>query len=263
MGRRIGLGHLETLVENLKRDLAWGAGTKFNGVEVAPNGILTPLLGLNPTWRLNFGGATLAAGSNTADLHLIDKLTPVNVLHRMSLALAGVAAQGTALTGTQAAQIFGETSEAGALIALGSATTGTNVIPATVTVNTLTGNLGATLVLDDSATDLEDDLDQSLILFNDNVFTASQVLTIATHANNEHLRASVEFACTGAGTDVLTRQGQGTDGHQDIILTASAADTTILAGSFIYLQAGAAADELAIKGCIRTTGGTITVTYAA
>ena len=44
MGRRIGLGHLETLVENLKRDLAWGAGTKFNGVEVAPNGILTPLL---------------------------------------------------------------------------------------------------------------------------------------------------------------------------------------------------------------------------
>ena len=24
MGRRVGLGHLETLVENLKRDIAWG-----------------------------------------------------------------------------------------------------------------------------------------------------------------------------------------------------------------------------------------------
>ena len=262
MGRRIGLGHLETLAENLKRDIAWGADTKFNGVEVSPNGIATTLLGLNPTWRLNFGGATLAAGSNTGDTHLIDKLTPVNTLFRLSLALQQVASQGTAVTAAQAGQIFGETSNEGELISLSTATTSTNIIPATLTVNTLTGDLGSTLVLNNSATDLASDLDQSLILFNDNVFTASQVLTIGMHANNEHLRASTEFACTGAGTDVLTRQGQSTDEHQDVILTASGADTTILAGSYIYMQAGADTDELAIKGCIRTTGGTITVTYA-
>ena len=77
------------------------------------------------------------------------------------------------------------------------------------------------------------------------------------------LRASCEFACSGAGTDVMTRQGQSTDEHRDIVLTASGADTTILPGSYIYLQAGADADELAVKGCIRTTGGTIAVTYAA
>ena len=54
-----------------------------------------------------------------------------------------------------------------------------------------------------------------------------------------------------------------TDGHQNIILTASGADTTILAGSYIYLNPGADGDELAIKGCIRTTGGTVAITYAA
>ena len=61
----------------------------------------------------------------------------------------------------------------------------------------------------------------------------------------------------------MEREAQSTDDHRDIILTASGADTTILAGSYIYLQAGANTGELAVKGCIRTTGGTIAVTYAA
>ena len=58
-----------------------------NGLDLTPNQIGTTLLGLNPTWRLNFGGATLAAGSNTTDLHLIDKLTPVNTLFKLALSL--------------------------------------------------------------------------------------------------------------------------------------------------------------------------------
>ena len=261
--KRVGLARIEALLENLKRDINWGsAGMTVNGIDLTPNDIGTTLLGLNPTWRLNFGGATLAAGSNTGDLHLIDVLTPVNTLFKMSLALKQVASQGSAVTALQAGQIFGATSNAGSQIALGSATTATDIIPATLTVTTLTGNLGATLVLDDTSTDLASDLDQVLILFNDNVFTASQVLTIGLHANNEHLAASNEFVVSGAGTDVMTRQGATTDGHQNIVLTASGAATTILAGSFIYLQAGADADGMAIKGCIRTTGGTIAITYA-
>ena len=78
------------------------------------------------------------------------------------------------------------------------------------------------------------------------------------------LRASTEFVCTGTGTDVLTRQGQSTDDHRDIILTETAgAEATILPGSFIYMQAGANTGEMAVKGCIRTTGGYIVTTYAA
>ena len=60
-------------------------GLTVNGIDLTPNDLATTLLGLNPTWRLNFGGATLAAGSNTTDLHLIDKLTPVNTFVSFSI----------------------------------------------------------------------------------------------------------------------------------------------------------------------------------
>tara|TARA_R110000782_G_scaffold7200_3_gene24385 strand:+ start:640 stop:1419 length:780 start_codon:yes stop_codon:yes gene_type:complete len=240
-----------------------GTGFDFYGVDLVPNDISTTMLGLNPTWRLNFGGATLAAGSNTTDLHLIDKLTPVNTLFKLSQALEKVAAQGTVITAAQAGQIFGATSNAGTIKDMtGVTAVTTNLIPATLTPITVTGTTAADLLMNDSATNLNTDLDQSIIVFNSYVIEAGHAVTIAMHADNEHLRASTEFVCSGAGTDVMTRQGQGTDEHRDIILTASGVDTTILPGSYIYLQAGADADELAIKGCIRTTGGTIAVTYA-
>ena len=242
-----------------------GTSNIANGVDLTPNDIATTALGLNPTWRLNFGGATLAAGVNTTDVANIDVLTPVNTLLRLSLALKKVASQGSVVSAAQAGQIFGATSTAGALIPMtGVTAVTTNFIPTTLKVNTISGTTAANLTLNDSATDLASDLDQSMILFNDYVIEASHVVKICTHANNEHLAAACEIVTTGvAGTDQITRPSATTDGHQDIILTASGADTTILAGSFIYLQAGAAADELALKGCLRTSGGTIAVTYAA
>ena len=249
--RRMSLGRLDALAN------------ANSGIDLTPNDIATTLLGLNPTWRLNFGGATLAAGSNTTDLHMLDVLTPVNTLFKMSLALSRVANNST-VTAAQAGQIFGGTGVAGASIALGSAVVTTNAIPATQTVNTLTGTLAASLTLNDSATDLASDNDRSMIVFGKDCKIASEaVFKICNHTNNEHLRASTEFACTGAGTDVLTRQGATTDLHQAVILTeTTGAECTILPGSYIYMQAGADADELAIKGCIRTTGGHIVVTYA-
>ena len=249
--RRMSLGRLDVL------------GNANTGVELTPNDIATTLLGLNPTWRLNFGGATLAAGSSTGDLQNIDVLTPVNTLFRLSLALKKVASQGGVVTAAQAGQIFGATSNAGGSKSLTGATTATDIVPATLTVNTITGTLAATLVLDDTSTNLNTDLDQSLILFGaDCKMAASSVLTFGLHTDNEILAAGNEFIVSGAGTDVMTRASAATNLHQNIVLTASAAETTIIPGSYIYLQAGADADELAVKGCIRTTGGTIAITYA-
>ena len=250
--RRMSLGRLDALHTAIAGDL-----------DLTPNDIATTILGLNPTWIQNFGGATLAAGDHTTDVHMLDVLTPVNTLFNMSLALARFASQGSAVNKEQAARIFGATSSTGALIDLSTAVAATNPIPATLTVNTFTGNLASSLTFNDSATDLASDQDQCLMLFNNNIITASQVLKICTHANNEHKASANEFAVTGAGTNVMDRQGATTDGHQDIIITASGAATTILAGSFIYLNSGADTDELTIKGCIRTTGGTIAITYAA
>ena len=235
-----------------------------NGIDLTPNDIGTTLLGLNPTWIQNFGGATLAAGDHTTDVHMLDVLTPTNTLFNMALALKKVAAQGSVVTAAQATQIFGGTGVVGTLQSMtGVTAVTTNLIPPTQSVKTVSGTTAANLTLNDSATDLASDQDMAMILFNDYIIEASHVLTIGCNAANEHKASSNEFIVSGAGTDVMDRQGATTDGHQDIILTASGADTTVLAGSFIYLNAGADSDELTIKGCFRTSGGTVAVTYAA
>lgn len=234
-----------------------------NGIDLTPNDIGTTLLGLNPTWIQNFGGATLAAGDHTTDVHMLDVLTPTNTLFNMALALKKVAAQGSVVTAAQATQIFGGTGVVGTLQSMtGVTAVTTNLIPPTQSVKTVSGTTAANLTLNDSATDLASDQDMAMILFNDYIIEAGHVLTIGCNANNEHKASANEFIVSGAGTDVMDRQGATTDGHQDIILTASGADTTVLAGSYIYLNAGADTDELTIKGCFRTSGGTVAVTYA-
>ena len=272
MGKRIGLGRTLKLLEGLTAPITLSSPVTFTevssqtlaGIDLVPNDIATTALGLNPTWIQNFGGATLAAGDHTTDTHMIDLLTPTNTLLRMALALKKVASQGTAVTAAQAGQIFGGTGVVGSVTDMtGVTAVTTNLIPATQSVKTVTGTTAANLTLNDSATDLASDQDMAMILFNDYTIEAGHVLKICTHANNEHLAASCEFVVSGAGTDVMDRMAATSDGHQDIILTASGVDTVILAGSYIYLNAGADTDELAIKGCIRTTGGTIAVTYAA
>tara|TARA_B100001094_G_scaffold232580_1_gene227425 strand:- start:2058 stop:2894 length:837 start_codon:yes stop_codon:yes gene_type:complete len=241
-----------------------GNDLTINGINLTPNNIGTTLLGLNPTWIQNFGGATLAAGDHTTDVHMLDVLTPTNTLFNMSLALKKVASQGSAVTAAQAGQIFGGTGVAGSLQSMtGVTAVTTNIIPAAQSVITVSGTTAANLTLNDSATDLESDQDMAMILFNDYIIEANHVLTIGCHANNQHKASANEFIVSGAGTDVMDRQGATSDGHQDIVLTASAADTTILAGSYIYLNPGADTDELTIKGCFRTSGGTIAVTYAS
>ena len=220
-------------------------------------------LGLNPTWNLNFGGSALQAADNGAASSTLDVLTPVNTMFRMSLALARFAKQGTAVTAAQAKQIFGVTSSAGALIPMtGVTAVGTNWVPATLTVNTISGTTAANLTMNDSATDLASAADQSLILFNDYTIEDTHVVTIGMNAANEMDAESSEwFVSDTAGLNNLEREAATTDLHQDIVLTASS-DTKILAGSFIYFHAGNNTDVMTVKCCLRTTGGTIAVTTA-
>tara|TARA_R110002050_G_scaffold6331_1_gene26383 strand:- start:28 stop:858 length:831 start_codon:yes stop_codon:yes gene_type:complete len=259
---------LESIDQNLvsvdNSNTLTGDDLIVNGINLTPNNIGTSLLGLNPTWIQNFGGATLAAGDHTTDVHMLDVLTPTNTLFNMSLALKKVASQGSAVTAAQAGQIFGGTGVLGSVQDMtGITAVTTNLIPAAQSVKTVSGVTAANLTLNDSATDLASDQDMAMILFNDYIIEAGHVLKICTHANNEHKASACEFIVSGAGTDAMDRMGATSDGHQDIILTASGADTTVLAGSYIYLNPGADSDELTIKGCFRTSGGTVAVTYAA
>lgn len=238
-----------------------GAGFEINSVELVPNDIATTLIGLQPIWRDNFGGATLAAASQTGDAQLLDVLTPVNTLLRMSLALKKVASQKTPITAAQAGQIFGATANAGTIQDMTGVTDATtNLIPATLTPITITGTTAADLTLNASATDLAADLDQAILVFDDYTIEDSHALTIVLHTNNGLHAASCEAVTTGDGTDALTRATPASDDDFSIILTATG-DTKILPGSFIYLQAGAASDDMNLKMCLRVSGGTIAPTF--
>lgn len=218
-------------------------------------GVGTTMLGMNPQWNQNFG----KAGATGVVANVDDVLTePITAL-KLAIALEGVAGQTDAVTAAQASAIFGGTGVAGSDFAIAA---GATSVGANQTVVRYTGNVGSTLALTASTTDLASDTHKSLIIFTDNVFTASQVLTLQVHTNNELDASSFEAFVTGAGTGVLEREATTTDGHAKIILTASAATTTVLAGSYIYFEAAADTDSMVVKMMIRTSGGTIAVTTA-
>jgi hypothetical protein len=231
------------------------ASGNLNGISDFHNsGVNTVPLGLNPTWSLNFGKPDQGTIANVDDL-----LTNPNQALKLSMALEQVANQSAVLTAAQTGAIFGGTGVVGTDFAIAA---GATEIAANQSVVRYTGNVGSTLALTASTTDLASDTHKSLIIFTDNVITASQALTLQVHTNNELDASSFEAFVTGAGTNVMEREATTTDGHAKIILTASAAATTIKAGSYIYFEAAADTDSMAVKMCIRTTGGTIAVTTA-
>jgi len=245
--KRLGLARVQALMEGMrKRDTA--AFTDGKGHHSYSE------LGLGLPWIRNFGSATLNTDS--------ESLTTANsTLFRLALVLEPLGKQTGVVSVAQGTKIFGETAVVGTDYVLNTA--GATPIPDDLNITRLTGPLPSTLVWTASTTDITTADMFSLIIFKDNVFTASQVLTMEMHTNNALDAESFEVVCSGAGNDIMTRQAATTDGHHDIILTASAADTTILAGSYLYFYANAATDVMTVKGCFRTTGGTITVTSAA
>lgn len=242
--KRVGVARLQALIELArKRDRA--AFTDGKGHHSYSE------LGLGLPWIRNFGSARTNADC--------ESLTTANsTLFRLALALEPLGKQAGVVSVEQGTKLFGETAVVGTDYVLNTA--GASPIPDDLNITRLTGDLPATLTYTDSTTDITTEDMFSLIIFAGNTFTASQVLTISTHANNELDAESFEVVCTGAGNDIVTRQAATTDAHQNIILTASAADTTILAGSYMYFYANNDTDVMTVKSCLRTTGGTITVT---
>lgn len=128
-------------------------------------------------------------------------------------------------------------------------------------VTIVNGALTTTLTLNDSATAFAAAGQKSLIYFDSFTMATGVVLTIAGDDTDGHDASAGEQFCSGAGTSILTRQAVLVDTQNNLVLTATGA-TTILSGSFIYLEA-TGANTVAIKTCLRTTGGTIAITSAA
>ena len=231
------------------------ASGNLNGISDFHNsGVNTVLLGLNPTWNLNFGKPDQGTIANVDDL-----LTNPNTALKLSMALEQVANQSAVVSAAQSGVIHGGTGVIGTDFAIAAGATN---IAANQSVVRYTGNVASTLALTASTTDLASDTHKSLIIFTDNVIAASAVLTLQVHTNNELDASSFEAFVTGAGTNLIEREASTTDAHAKIILTASGAATTIKAGSYIYFEAAADTDSMAVKIMLRTTGGTIAVTTA-
>jgi hypothetical protein len=243
--RRMGLARIEAIMKAL---------LKKESINDRDFGYLN--LGLSQPWVNNFGAGAEAVDALNDETG--ENSTSNATLFSLALALEHVAKRDEVVSAEEATSIFGTTASAGVDKEF-SDTTG-DKIGTNLQVVRLTGNVTSNTVYADGA-DLADAGHMALMLFKDNVLEDGHTVTIGLNGNNELDKESFEICCTGNGNNILTRQADTTDGNQDIILTATG-DTTILAGSYLYFYAGNATDDMCVKGCIRTTGGTIAVTTA-
>lgn len=264
MGRRIGLGHLETLMENLKRDITWGPETKFNAIQRFDNSITGTLsqLGYATQWNCNFGGPLQGQDQTESTLNL---LTPATVALNLSKVIvqSGMADTDTnedPPTAASASIVLGGTGVAGADVAIGTTASPGQTPTVTQRITRLTGDVSGTVVMSVGA-DMASAEDQTLILFTGNTFSSSGVLKLTLHGDNELDAESSELFVTGEDSDIMSRSTAPTDADQILVLTDSG-DCTILAGSYIYLHSANNTDVMTCKAMIRTSGGTIAVTYA-
>ena len=259
MGRRVSLGRVEALLENLKREIKWGNGTKFNvgGPDLSNDGIPCTQYGLMEQWNTNFGGKLAGQHQAVSTLNL---LTPGTTAFNLSRALEDLGnSNNDAPSAANAATVFGGTGVAGADVAIGTSGAPGQTPTVTQRISRLTGGVSGTVVMTAGA-DMASSGDETLILFTGNTFASSGVLKLTLNANNELDAESSEIWVTADGTNVLTRVTAPTDDDQILILTDTG-DCTILAGSYIYLHAGNNTDVMSCKAVIRTSGGTIAVTY--
>jgi hypothetical protein len=268
-------GHLQAVQVTTTGTGAHSGANTFTGnltadsVLLNQNGLPFVLLGLNPHFPHNFGqlGAaitTIAAGATQTAIGMVgDLLTQPNTMMKMSLALAGVASQSAVVSAAQANQIFATSGGSGVDYAIGTNAVGGVTPLVTKQVSRITGNITSENVVKTVAAELGTGL-SGMILFTGNTITAGNSLKLILNGTNNGYGADYgEIITTGADNGVLTRNAALTTEHEGIILTASGV-TTILAGSFLYfLKKDNDASGMAVKGFLRTSGGTIAVTSSA
>ena len=222
----------------------------------------TSRFGLNPIWAFNFGDTSVAASATEAGAK-DTVLTPVGTLFNLSLALGKAATQVDELTAAESTELLGSSASASTSAAIAAGATSV-IMPDDLNITRVTGNVDSSLTLTASATDYQANESFLMIFSGGNVFAASQFLKLTMHTDAELNAAGCEFVENAtAGLNDMVRSAAATDADAIVILTASAAETTILPGSYIYGVAENNTDEVSLKGCIRTSGGTIAVTYAS
>ena len=132
MGRRVGLARIEALIENLKREIAWGDGTSFKGYKAAVETLTTVGTVAAPTKTLTAAdsGMTLFCDISTVSI-VIQLPTPEAGLHyKVVLSTASDNENGKDLlihTGSSSVDMGGNIMIAGAIVEITSATSAISI----------------------------------------------------------------------------------------------------------------------------------------
>jgi hypothetical protein len=120
----------------------------------------------------------------------------------------------------------------------------------------LTGDCG-TVDFENSAA-VHDSGTKSLIIFDGNTISGSDVITISLKSDDGIDASACQVVVEAADTGELTAVANPSDDDdEDITLTASGG-ATIIKGSYLYIE-GTATATVALKGCIRLSAGALTV----
>ena len=204
------------------------------------------MFGLNPCWAFNFGDPSVAASATEAG-GKGTVLTPIGTLFNLSLALGKVASRTAETTVAESTELLGTTAAA-------------STSPVAFAAGATNVYLPDNLVLTASTFDYQANESGLMIFKGGTTIPNTKHLKLTLHADAELNAAGTEVIVSGAGNNIMTRETAPTDADQIIILTATG-NATILEGSYIYFLAENNSDEVNIKACIRTTGGTIGVSY--
>ena len=132
MGRRVGLARIEALIENLKREIAWGDGTSFKGYKAAVETLTTVGTVGAPTKTLTAAdsGMTLFCDISTVSI-VIQLPTPEAGLHyKVILSTASDNENGKDLlihTGSSSIDMGGNIMIAGSVVEITSATSAISI----------------------------------------------------------------------------------------------------------------------------------------
>lgn len=232
-----------------------------------------------PNYNINvenfIGNGRIRIGGSYAD-------NPFGVLNTTGLdkininqaeALFHFLSQKSSLTAAESAILFDDASAVASQTATLSdaadgALAGDDGFATNLTVQFLTGNISSACDIGANNpfrnTDGDSDTHKTLVVFKGNTLNTTSAITFSLNSGDGFDASAWNLIVSGSGNDIYTLPaGPGNDTDDDLTLTPGTSGMKILNGSYIYFEWNVAQTQVAAKGLIRVSGGTLTIDTAA
>jgi hypothetical protein len=218
--------------------------------------------------RIRLGGSYADNPFGVLDTTGLDK---INI--NQAEALFHFLSQKSSLTAAESAIILNDASAVASQTATLSdaadgALAGDDGFATNLTVQFLTGNISSACdigaVNPFRNTDGDGATHKSLIVFKGNTLNTTSPITFSLNSGDGFDASAWNLIVSGSGNDIYTLPAvPGNDTDDDLTLTSGTSGMKILNGSYIYFEWNVAQTQVAAKGLIRVSGGTLTIDTAA